>query len=86
MRLGSGIESHAKPPRNYGNLILEINLEQKEIMEATMRRLADFGIVLLITLAIGLPLYIKWSGSKLSCTPEPELSKFGNKTNGIAEE
>ena len=54
-------------------MILEINHEQIKIMEATMRRLADLGIVLLIALAIGLPLYIKWSGSKLSYTPEPEF-------------
>jgi hypothetical protein len=33
---------------------------------------AGLGIVLLIALAIGLPLYIKWSGSNLSYTPEPE--------------
>lgn len=54
-------------------MILEINLEQIKVMEVAMRRLADFGIVLLIALAIGLSLYIKWSGSNLSYTPEPEF-------------
>jgi hypothetical protein len=50
------------------------------------KRLADLGIVLLIALSVGLPLYIKWSGSKLSYTPEPEFpvaktnhSALGNK-------
>ncbi|MFM2082470.1 MAG: hypothetical protein RL380_1161 [Verrucomicrobiota bacterium] len=38
-----------------------------------IRRAADCGMVLLILLAIGLPLYIKWSGSKLSYTPEPQF-------------
>ena len=42
-----------------------------------IRHAADLGIVLLILLAIGLPLYIKWSGSKLSYTPEPELRLNG---------
>ena len=35
---------------------------------------ADCGIVLLIILVIALPLYIRWSGSKLSYTPEPGIS------------
>lgn len=43
---------------------------------------ADIGIILLIGLAVGLPLYVKWSGSKLSYTPEPELPP----TKTIAQE
>jgi hypothetical protein len=48
-----------------------------------IRLAADSGIVLLILLAIGLPLYIKWSGSKLSYTPEPEFPATKTSAPGI---
>ena len=44
---------------------------------------ADIGIVLLILLAIGLPLCIKWSGSKLSYTPEPDLPTTKTSAQGV---
>jgi hypothetical protein len=57
---------------------MRTGLEGEDAMKRTGKRsalsfVADFGIVLLIALAIGLPLYIKWSGSKLSYMPEPEF-------------
>jgi len=48
----------------------------------TLTFLADFGIVLLIVFAIGLPPYIKWSASKLAYTPEPQFPAHSTKPPG----